>query len=117
METPEDNGLLLPHGHRPLRLAFHYPILPKASRRDLADRSAAHGYTAQIADVGGIDLRYTFDAARSRPENALPEQFVWLEWVEDPALLAASDLKAGLRLKREDEESLAFNIENEIPLP
>ncbi len=116
MEVPEDNGLPITYGHSPLRLTFHYPVLPRAPRKELTELEEAHAYTAQVGNAGGMDLRYSFDSAHSRPENAFPEQIVWLEWVENPALLTTTDLKAGHRLQRDGEECLIYDREEEIPL-
>jgi hypothetical protein len=116
MEAPEDNGRPIVYGHKPLRLTFHYPVLPKAPRKELSELADAHSYAAQMGNAGGMDLHYSFDPAHSRPENAFPEQIVWLEWVENPALLTTTDLKAGYRLEGEEEARPLFDWEDEIPL-
>ncbi len=116
LEVPEDNGLLITYGHRPLRLVFRYPVLPKAPRKELSELEEAHAYAVRVGNAGGMDLRYSLDSGHSRPEDALPGQIVWLEWVENPALLTTTDLKAGYRLEREEEAHTFFDWTDEIPL-
>ena len=117
MEVPEDNGLPITYGHKPLRLTLRYPVLPKAPRKELSELEDIHGYTTRMGNAGGMDLRFSFDPDRNRPEEALPEQIVWLEWVENPALLTTTDLKAAQRLQQDREACPALAIEDEIPLP
>ena len=115
LEVPEDNGVPITQGHRPLRLAFRYPVLPKVPRKEAAALSEVHGYAVRVGNAGGMGLHYSMASESHRPADALPTQIIWLEWVENPALLTTTDVKAGFRLRQDEEEPPDFVFGEEIP--
>ena len=88
-----------------LALSLRYPVEFPLDTAELRERG--HKHLAVAAQASGLYL--SADVSRPtrtlRSAGALPEIFITLEWLHNPALLPTSDLKSMLRLVYEEESA------------
>lgn len=87
-----------------LSLELSYPIA--RSERIYEDLEMLHRHLRWVSDLSGLDLHAEAVPLRygEGKSGKLPQIRIMLEWLQDPAVLATSDLKAKIRFLYDQEE-------------